>query len=89
MYNQERTYDNLLRNYIQIMVGDLNTRVGREEVFQRTTGKKSLHLESNGIRLISFAASKDLIISSTQFKRKESILGLLQMGGLKVKSTLS
>lgn len=89
MYNQKRTYDNLPGNYIQIMVGDLNTRVGREEVFQRTAGKENLHLKSNGIKLIGCAASKDLIISSTQLKRKESILGLLQMGGLKVKSTIS
>ncbi|KAL4127579.1 hypothetical protein QTP88_011746 [Uroleucon formosanum] len=60
-------------NCITIIVGDLNAQVGREEIFQRTAGKESLHLESNsnGIRLISFAASKDLIISSTQLQRKE------------------
>lgn len=69
----ERTFDSIPRNCIQIMVGDLNAQVGCEEVFQRTAGKESLHLVSNnnGIRLISFAASKDLIISSTQFQRKE------------------
>jgi hypothetical protein len=67
------TFDKLLRNCITIMVGDLNAQVGREEVFQSTVGKESLHLESNSneIRLISFATSKYLIISSTQFQRKE------------------
>lgn len=64
----ERTFSNLPRNCIQIMVGDLNDQVGREEVFQRMAGKESLHLESNNneIRLISFATS-DLIISNIQF----------------------
>lgn len=55
----KRTFDNLPRNCIQIMVGDLNAQVGREEVCQSTAEKKSLYLESNnnGVRLISFAAS--------------------------------
>ncbi|XP_008178175.1 craniofacial development protein 2-like [Acyrthosiphon pisum] len=58
----ERTFDKLPRNCITIIVGDLNVEVCREEVFQRTAEKESLHLESNSnrIRLISFAASKDL-----------------------------
>lgn len=64
----ERTFSNLPRNCIQIMVGYLNAQVGCEEVFQCTVGKVSLHLESNNnkIRLISFDAS-DLIISNIQF----------------------
>jgi len=39
----------------------------------KSSGKESLHLESNsnGIKLISFVASKDLVISSTQFQRKK------------------
>lgn len=68
----ERTFDKLPMNCITIIVGDLNAQVGQEEIFQRIAGKESLHLESNsnGIRLISFAASKDLIIRSTQLQRK-------------------
>lgn len=34
-------------------------------------GKESMHSESNGLRLISFALTKELVINSTQFQRKE------------------
>jgi len=43
----ERTFDNLPRNCILIMVGDLNAHVEYEKVFQCTVGKVSLHLDSN------------------------------------------
>jgi|UniRef100_A0A2S2QEX5 hypothetical protein len=55
------------------MVGNINAQVRSEKVFQRMTGKECLHLESNsnGIRLINFAAPKYLVINITQFQRKE------------------
>lgn len=61
------------RNYVRILVGDLNAQVGREQAFIHNIGKESMHSETNnnGLRLISFALSKGLIICSTQFQRKE------------------
>jgi hypothetical protein len=61
------------RSYIRILVGDQNAQVGREHAFRHTIGKESMHSEknNNGLRLISFASTKGLVISSTQFQRKE------------------
>jgi hypothetical protein len=54
-----------------IVIGDLNAQVGREEVFRSTIGRFS-HRESNenGLKLINFAASHNMVINSTLFRRK-------------------
>ncbi|XP_050545447.1 craniofacial development protein 2-like [Daktulosphaira vitifoliae] len=71
--NLERVFDLIPRNCVRIVVGDQNAQVGREHVFRYTIGKESMHIESNdnGLRLISFASTKGLVINSTQFQRKE------------------
>lgn len=53
-------------------VGDLNAQVGKELMFRPTIGKESLHDTSNdnGNKLINFAISRELVISSTYFPRK-------------------
>jgi hypothetical protein len=72
-------YDRLVKIYsecpkhdVKIVIGDLNAQVGREEVFKPTTGRFSLHRETNenGLRLINFAAEHNMVISSTCFQRK-------------------
>lgn len=44
----------------------------RERIFQKPTEKESFDLENNnnGLRLVSFAASNDRIISYTIFQQK-------------------
>jgi hypothetical protein len=71
--NLERVYDMIPRSYIRILVGNQNAQVRREHAFRHTIGKESMHSESNNnrLRLISFASTKGLVISSTQFQRKE------------------
>jgi exonuclease III len=56
----------------KIVIGDLNSKVGREEIFRPTIGKFSMHRDTNenGLRLISFAAAHNMEISSTRFQHK-------------------
>jgi hypothetical protein len=89
-HSLEGTFDKLFTNCITIMGEDLNTQVVREEVFQSTVEKESLHLENNsyGIRLICFTTSKDLRISSTQFQRKEIYKHIWTSPGRRFKSQI-
>ncbi|KAE9537576.1 hypothetical protein AGLY_006599 [Aphis glycines] len=68
----ERLYDTLPLHCIKIVVGDMNAKVGREHTYRPVIGPNSLHEISNGngTRLINFAHSKNCIISSTYFPRK-------------------
>jgi hypothetical protein len=68
----EATFDALPKNCIRLIVGDLNAQVSRETSFGQTIGKESWHLKTNnnGQKIIDFCSSKDLIISSTYFPRK-------------------
>jgi hypothetical protein len=68
----ENTYKKCPRHDVKIVIGDLNAQVGREEIFRPTIGRFSLHRESNenGLKLINFAASHNMVISSTLFRRK-------------------
>jgi len=56
-----------------MVVGDLNAKVGKENRFRPTIGPDSLHniSNNNGTRLVNFASSKGLILSSTYFPRKD------------------
>jgi hypothetical protein len=55
----DRIYGDCPRMYIKIIIGDMNAKVGKEDVYKPISGKYSLHAESNdnGTRLISFASS--------------------------------
>jgi len=68
----ERLFDSLPNNCIKIIAGDLNAQVGKEQFLRPTIGQESWHPVSNdnGLRLVGFAESKNLIISSTYFPRK-------------------
>jgi len=50
-----------------ILLGDFIVKLGRENIFQPTIGTESVHPESNdnGIGLMNFATSKNLIVKST------------------------
>jgi hypothetical protein len=55
-----------------ILLGDLNAIVGREDIFKLTIGNESLHEISNdnGVRVVNFAITKNLIVKSTMFPHR-------------------
>ncbi|KAJ4441767.1 hypothetical protein ANN_11625 [Periplaneta americana] len=69
----EHTFDQFPRYHMKILLGDFNAKVGREDIFRPTIGKESLHAISsdNGVRLVNFATSKNLIVKSTTFPHKD------------------
>jgi hypothetical protein len=54
------------------LLGDFNAKVGRENIFKPTIGNESLHQISNdnGVIIINFATSKNLVVKSTMFPRR-------------------
>jgi hypothetical protein len=42
---------------MKILLGDLNVKVGRENIFKPTIGHESLHqdISDNGVRIVNFA----------------------------------
>jgi hypothetical protein len=68
----ERVFDKFPKYYIRILLGDLNTKVGREDIFKLTTGNESLHEISNdnGVRLVNLATYKNLRVKSTMFPHR-------------------
>ena len=57
---------------MKILLGDFNTKVGRENIFKPTIGNESLHQDSydNGVRIVNFATSKNLVVKSTMFPHR-------------------
>jgi len=54
---------------MKILLGDFNAKVGRQNIFKPTTGNDSLHqdINDNGVRIVNFATSKNLVVKSTMF----------------------
>ena len=69
----EEIYDSCPSNDIKIVLGDLNAKVGREEIYQGLTGRQSIHLNTNnnGQGLVDFATTKNIVVSSTCLPHKE------------------
>jgi hypothetical protein len=53
----------------KILLGHFNAKVGREDTFKLTIRNKSSHKISNdnGVRIVNFAISKNLVVKSTMF----------------------
>lgn len=68
----ETVCQDIPKNDIRIVLGDLNAKVGREAIYYPIIGKHSLHAESNdnGKKLIDFASHNNLTVSSTSFPHK-------------------
>jgi CTP:phosphocholine cytidylyltransferase-like protein len=51
------------------LLGDLNAKVGREDIFKPTVGSKSLCkiINDNRVRGVEFATSKNLILKNVMF----------------------
>jgi endonuclease/exonuclease/phosphatase family metal-dependent hydrolase len=57
---------------MKILLGNFNAKLGREDIFKPRIGKESLHEDSNdnGVRVVNFAASKNLVVKSTMFPHR-------------------
>jgi hypothetical protein len=66
---QEQVFVQFPRYHMKILVGDFNAKVGREDIFKPIIGNESLHEASseNGVRVLNFATSKNVIVKSTTF----------------------
>jgi exonuclease III len=84
----EQVLDQFPRYPMKILMGDFNAKVGREDIFKPIIGNESLHEASNdnGIRVVNFATSKNLIVKSTTFI---NTLGLLLMASHIIKQMMS
>jgi endonuclease/exonuclease/phosphatase family metal-dependent hydrolase len=54
---------------MKILLGDFNAKIGREDIFKPIVGNESLHEfdNDNGVKVVNFATSKNLIVKSTTF----------------------
>jgi hypothetical protein len=62
----EQVFDHFPKKHMIILVGDFNAKLG-ENNFKPTIGNMSLHQDSNdnGVRIVNFATSKNLLVKST------------------------
>ena len=68
----EEVFDHFPKYHMKILLGDFNTKVGRENISKLTIGNKSLHQDSNdnGVRIVNFATSKNPVVKSTMFSHQ-------------------
>jgi hypothetical protein len=68
----ERIHKKAPKHDIKVMMGGFNAKVGKESGLAPNVGKYSLHEETNnnGWRMIDFAVTKNMAISSTLFQHK-------------------
>jgi hypothetical protein len=80
----ENVFDKCLKNHMKILLRGFNAKVGREDILKQKIGNDSLYGISNynGVRVIHFATSKNLIVKSTMFHIITfiNLLGHLLMG---------
>jgi hypothetical protein len=57
---------------MKILLGDFNAKVGREDIFKPTIRNETSHEISNdnGVRVVNFATSKNLVVKSTMFSHR-------------------
>jgi hypothetical protein len=57
---------------MNILLGDFNAKLGRHYIVKRTIGKEGIHQDcnENGVRIMYFATSENLIVRNTIFLRR-------------------
>jgi exonuclease III len=65
----EQVFDQFPRYHMKILLGDFNAKEGSEDIFKPISGDEILHEASNdnGVRVVNFATSKNLIVKCTTF----------------------
>jgi endonuclease/exonuclease/phosphatase family metal-dependent hydrolase len=69
----EQVFDQFPRYNMKILLGYLNAKAGREDIFKPIISNESLHETSNdnGDRVVHFSTSKNLIVRSTTFPHRD------------------
>jgi hypothetical protein len=69
----ERLFDAFPKYHMKILSGDFDGKIGRVDIFKPTTGNESLQETSNdnGVRVVNFAISKNLIFQSAVFSHRK------------------
>ena len=67
----EQVFDHFPKYHMKILL-DFNAKVGRENVFKPTIGNEGLHQHSNDndVRIVTFVASKNLVVKSMMFPHR-------------------
>jgi hypothetical protein len=65
----EQFFDHFPKYHMKILLGDFNAKLGRQDIFKPTIGNGSLYQDSsgNGLKIVNFATSKNLVVKSTMF----------------------
>jgi hypothetical protein len=68
----EHVFDHFPKYYMQILLGDYNAKLGREDTFKPTIGNEVSHegSDDNDARAADFATSKYLVAKSTMFPHR-------------------
>jgi len=68
----EQVFDHFLKCHMNILLGDFNGEVERENIFKLTVGNENLRRNGNddGVRIMNFATSKNLVVKSTIFSHR-------------------
>jgi exonuclease III len=71
----EQLFNHLHKYHITLLLGDINAKFGREDIFKPTIGNETIHQDSkdNGVRIFNFATSKYLAVLSTIFPHETFI----------------
>ena len=69
----EQVFYHFAKNHMNILLGDFNAKLRREEIFKPTIGNESLHQDSNDndFRIVNFATSENLVVKSTMFPHRD------------------
>ena len=72
MRNQSRVFYHFYKYHIKILLGDVNAKVGRENIFKPTIGNEGLHQDNNDncIRIIKSQHKKNLVFKNTMFPHR-------------------
>ncbi|KAL4103847.1 hypothetical protein QTP88_019182 [Uroleucon formosanum] len=84
------TLNAIPRKRIQIILGDMNAKIGKETTFRPVIGSHSLHNTSNdnGLRLIDLATERGLVVKSTMFPHKTIHKGSIDERWVKVRDSI-
>jgi exonuclease III len=69
----ENVFNKFPKYHRKILLGDFSVKVHREDIFKPIIGNESVHEinnNNNGVRVVKFATSKNLIVESTMFPHR-------------------